>query len=149
MSTLVIAAHKGGVGKTTVAVNLASSPAHYGKQTLLVDAEPQGAATNTFGVAVGKPNLYELIGGSSSIDESIISINDCPRLSLLGSDLDIAGLEVEAPRLEHWQTQLDSVLQESDKTWDMVIIDTPPGLGILSTMAINAADSAARSRVHL
>jgi chromosome partitioning protein len=142
MSTIVVAAHKGGVGKTTVAVNLAASLAHYGKQTLLVDADPQGAATNTFRVAIGKPNLYELIGGSLSIDESTISIDDCPRLSLLGSDLDLAGLEVEAPRLENWQTQLDSVLQKSDNTWDMVIIDTPPGLGILSTMAINAADSA-------
>ena len=142
MSTIVIAAHKGGVGKTTVAVNLAASLASYGKKTLLIDCDPQGATATAFGIEISKPSLYEVISNQASIDEAIIPVEDCPRLSLLGSDLDLAGLEIEAPRLANWQEILDVQLQKSGKSWDMVIIDTPPGLGILSTMAINAADSA-------
>ncbi len=142
MSTIVVAAHKGGVGKTTVAVNLAASLAHCGKQTLLVDSDPQGAAATSFGISVDKPSLYEVISNQSSIDDSIIPVDECPRLSLLASDLDLAGLEVEAPRLANWQKKLDFELQKSNRSWDIVIIDTPPGLGILSTMALNVADSA-------
>ena len=142
MSTIVVAAHKGGVGKTTVAVNLAASLASYGKRILLVDTDPQGAAATSLGISVDKPSLYEVISDQSSIDESIIPVDDCPRLFLLGSDLDLAGLEIEAPRIANWQKKLDCEMQKSNVSWDIVIIDTPPGLGILSTMALNAADSA-------
>ena len=118
MSTIVFAAHKGGVGKTTVAVNLAACLAHYGKQTLLINTDPQGAVATAFGIGIDKPSLYELISNQSGIDDSIIPADDCPKLFLLASDLDLAGLEVEAPRLANWQEKLDWELQKSNSSWE-------------------------------
>ncbi len=159
MSTIVVAAHKGGVGKTTVAVNLAASLAYYGKRTLLVDADPQGAVATALGITVVKPSLYELINKQLNASGAVVTVDNISGLCLLGSDLDLAGLEIEAPRMTLWQTKLADVLHDVETTWDMIIIDTPPGLGVLSTMALNAADGALvvcppdylayRSLVHL
>lgn len=141
MERIVVAAHKGGSGKTTVTVNLAGALAHLGMRVLIVDADPQGAAAAALGVEPVKPTLYEVLTGSAQRNEAITG-TIVPGLSILPSDLDLAGAEVELPRQEGWQSRLRQVLVGLDGLCDLAIIDTPPGLGVLSYCALSAATSA-------
>lgn len=138
MNRIVIAAHKGGSGKTTVAVNLAGALAQQGMRVLLVDADPQGAASAALGVEPRKPTLYEVISGTAKRHEAIVGTST-PGLAILPSDLDLAGAEVELPRQERWQQRLGDVLTSLNDFCDIAIIDTPPGLGVLSYIALQAA----------
>jgi chromosome partitioning protein len=83
-----------------------------------------------------------VINGVATANDVAVPAGKVSGLWLLSSDLDLAGVEIEAPRVTLWQTKLADVLQNAETTWDMVISDTPPGLGVLSTMALNAADGA-------
>ncbi|WP_201732641.1 AAA family ATPase [Acidithrix sp. C25] len=141
MEKLVIAAHKGGSGKTTVAVNLAGAFANLGMRVLLVDTDPQGACAAALGVNPEKPTLYEVLVGHAQRQEAIIGTS-IPGLSLLPSDLDLAGAEVELPKLDHWQQLLSRVLVSLESVCDVALIDTPPGLGVLSYSALKAATGA-------
>ncbi len=141
MEKIVIAAHKGGSGKTTVAVNLAGALANLGMRVLLVDTDPQGACAAALGLEPGKPTLYEVLVGQSRRQEAIVGTN-VPGLSLLPSDLDLAGAEIELPKLDDWQQRLKRVLVSLDAACDLAIIDTPPGLGVLSFNALTAATGA-------
>lgn len=138
MNRIVIAAHKGGSGKTTVAVNLAGALAQLGMRVLLVDTDPQGAASAALGVDPQKPTLYEVISGTAKRHEAIVGTTT-PGLAILPSDLDLAGAEVELPRQERWQQRLNEVLTSLDEFCDIAVIDTPPGLGVLSYIALQAA----------
>ena len=138
MNRIVIAAHKGGSGKTTVAVNLAGALAQLGMRVLLVDTDPQGAASAALGVDPRKPTLYEVISGTAKRHEAIVGTST-PGLAILPSDLDLAGAEVELPRQERWQQRLSDVLTSLDELCDIAVIDTPPGLGVLSYIALQAA----------
>lgn len=138
MNRIVIAAHKGGSGKTTVAVNLAGALAQLGMRVLLVDTDPQGAASAALGVDPRKPTLYEVISGTAKRHEAIVGTST-PGLAILPSDLDLAGAEVELPRQERWQQRLSDVLTSLDEFCDIAVIDTPPGLGVLSYIALQAA----------
>jgi chromosome partitioning protein len=135
---IVIAAHKGGSGKTTVAVNLAGALAQLGMRVLLVDTDPQGAASAALGVEPRKPTLYEVISGTAKRNEAIVGTST-PGLSILPADLDLAGAEVELPREDRWQQRLGDVLVSLEELCDIAVIDTPPGLGVLSYIALQAA----------
>ncbi len=138
MQTIAIAAHKGGAGKTTVTVNLAGALAEAGYSVLLVDCDPQGAAGAGLGVVVEKPTLYEVLSGHASA-EAALSVTTTPAVTVLPADLDLAGAEVELPRQSDWQMAIARVLRPLANRFDITLVDTAPGLGVLPYAALVAA----------
>lgn len=136
---IVLTAHKGGVGKTTAAVNLAAACAELGKRTLVVDVDPQGAASAALGAAPGQPSLYDVVMGDAKADEAIVA-SAIPNLDVLPADLDLAGADITLPRLPQWQTRLREALAGADSAYDLVVLDSPPGLGVLPFAALVAGD---------
>jgi len=134
-------AHKGGAGKTTVAVNLAGALADLGRRVLLVDGDPQGAATVAVGVRADKPTLYEvLMAGTDAADAA--RPTGYANLDVLPADLDLSGAEVELPRSASWRTVLARALNPLAGVYDDVVIDTAPGLGVLPYVGLAGADRA-------
>lgn len=136
---VAVAAHKGGSGKTTIAVNLAGCLAHHGHRVIVVDADPQGAATIGLGVVPSEPALYQVLLGAVPADQALRD-TPTPGVRVLPATIDLAGAEVELPRRAGWQTTMRDRLRNLERSGDIVIIDTPPGLGVLSYMALSAAD---------
>jgi chromosome partitioning protein len=141
MKLLAIANQKGGVGKTTTAVNLSACLAAKGKRILLIDLDPQGNATSAVGLedCTGH-SLYEALIGHASLKEKIIPTR-FERLSMIPADLDLAGAEIEVARLDDHLTRLREVLAELNQEtgFDYLFLDCPPSLGILMTNALAAA----------
>ncbi len=131
---------KGGVGKTTTAVNLSSYLADLGKKTLLVDLDPQANATSGIGIDVSKleSSLYHILMQQVDIAKVI-----CPTvfegLHVLPATKDLAGAEVELVNLDHRETYLNSVLQPLKRFYDYIIIDCPPSLGLLTINGLVAS----------
>ena len=138
-SRIVLTAHKGGVGKTTAAVNLAAACAELGKRTLLVDVDPQGAATAALGVVPAQPSLYDVVMGDAEAADAIVA-SPTPNVEVLPADLDLAGADITLPRLPQWQTRLRDALADAGATYDLVVLDSAPGLGVLPFAALVAAD---------
>jgi chromosome partitioning protein len=142
MKIVAIANQKGGVGKTTTAVNLGCALAEQNQRILIVDLDPQGNATSALGMQyLEGESLYEpLLGGVSIVDR--IFPTRLERLFLVPADLDLAGAEVEIARMNDHLTRLAKTLStlRSDQTFDFVLLDCPPSLGILMTNALVAAD---------
>jgi chromosome partitioning protein len=142
MKIIAIANQKGGVGKTTTAVNLGAALSEKGQRMLIVDLDPQGNATSAFGMQeLEGESLYDALLGGSKITEKILPTR-LTNLFLVPADLDLAGAEVEIARLDDHLTRLAgtlSILREDD-TFDFVFLDCPPSLGILMTNALAAAD---------
>jgi chromosome partitioning protein len=141
MKLIAIANQKGGVGKTTTAVNLATCLSEKGKNVLLVDLDPQGNATSAVGIdeAAGK-SLYEALIGQAEAKDKIIATR-FNNLAMIPADLDLAGAEVEVARLDDHLTRLREVLSSlaGDTAFDYIFLDCPPSLGILMTNGLVAA----------
>src|SRR5438270_2567451 len=142
MKIVAIANQKGGVGKTTTAVNLGAALAELGHRILLVDLDPQANATSSFGLQdVDQISLYEPLLGEASITEKIFPTRR-DNLFIVPADLDLAGAEVEIARMPNHLTRLAETLKplHADETFDFVLLDCPPSLGILMSNALAAAD---------
>ena len=136
-----LANQKGGVGKTTTAVNLGAYLAQGGKRVLLVDTDPQANATSSLGVdknALSRSVYDVLIGGESP--SKLITLTACIGLDLLPSAPALAGAEIELVEMPGRELRLRNALAEIRQRYDFVLVDTPPSLGMLTINALTAAD---------
>ena len=143
----VVANQKGGVGKTTTAVNIAAALALKGLRVLVVDLDPQGNASTALAVphAEGTPGVYDALVDGTDLDELVRPCPDIPGLTVLPATIDLAGAEIELVSLVARETRLDKALQaylrdceEAGERLDYVLIDCPPSLGLLTVNAMVA-----------
>ncbi len=139
---IAIANQKGGVGKTTTAVNLSAVLAQSGMRVLLVDADPQGNATSGAGIQRGsfRKSIYQCIVVGDPVPEALIP-TEIPNLQVLPANKDLAGAEVELVDMERREFRLRDALAGVTDNFDYVIIDCPPSLGLLTLNALTAAHS--------
>lgn len=143
MSLIVaIANQKGGVGKTTTAVNLAASLAVAEKKTLLVDVDPQGNSTTGLGVERGsiRQSLYHVLIGEATLGEILIG-HELPHLSIAPSTRDLTGAEIELVTADRRERRLKEALLSMAGEFDYMLLDCPPSLGLLTLNAFTAAES--------
>lgn len=132
---------KGGVGKTTTSVNLSTGLAMLGQNVLLLDTDPQGNSSS--GVGVDKDSLklsvYDVLLNEASLHDVRLS-TPVDRLYVAPANIELTGAEVELPSLENWQFRLKAAIEKVKGDYDVVIIDAPPSLGVLTVNALTAAD---------
>src|SRR5205807_6019116 len=142
-STMILsfANNKGGTGKTTTAVNLGTALAQSGRRVLLVDLDPQGSATVSFGFDKAKLlyTVYDVLAQSRKM-ESVVLDTKFENLSLVPSNLDLAGAEVELSSVRGREFVLREALSGPKRKYDVILLDCPPNIGILTVNAIVASD---------
>ncbi len=139
---IAFANQKGGVGKTTTCINVATYMALMGKRVLILDIDPQGNATSAVGITKTKDlkTIYDLIDGQSSYDE-VIQPTIVENLYIIPSTVDLAGAEVELIQIPQREKVIKRILDEIKESYDFILIDCPPSLGLITVNALTAADS--------
>ena len=138
---MAIANQKGGVGKTTTAVNLSASLAHFDKRILLVDCDPQGNASGGFGINKSTVNktVYDIL--IHNLDAKYAMQMTPYGVTVIPSNINLAGAEIEMVNLIARETKMKAALDKVRNDYDFILIDCPPSLGLLTVNALTAADS--------
>ncbi len=139
---ITVSNQKGGVGKTTTAINISASLAAFDKQVLLVDVDPQANASSGVGIDINNldKSIYEVLIDELPIEKAILP-TEMPLLHLLPSHINLVGAEIEMVNFNEREKVLKSKLDKIKDNFDYVIIDCPPSLGLLTLNALTAADS--------
>lgn len=140
---IAIANQKGGVGKTTTSINLSACLAEAGKKTLVIDLDPQGNCTSGFGIDKSEMEntVYELMLDECSIKESMTKVENIDNLSLIPSNVNLAGAEIELLGINEKEYILKNAVDYIRDDYDYIIIDCPPSLNMLTVNAMTTADS--------
>ncbi len=139
-NVIAITNQKGGVGKTSTAINLSASIAAAEYKTLLIDIDPQSNSTHGLGIYDNEKSIYDVMIGAESVKDCIVNTY-MPNLDILPSTIDLVGAEVELVSFNHREKLLKEAIKENANDYNFVFIDCPPSLSLLTLNALTASDS--------